>query len=102
MTLLTKGEKWVKPHRCPTPGWFERGQMGVDEGALWQCDECGDLYEWKWGLGWSHKLVNHVGAIDSNGPVFSPGQVEEARKLRAWGYKGRLGAEDYAKRIGAW
>jgi hypothetical protein len=55
MPWIERGE-W--PHTCKKPGLWERFFMRCKPDALWQCEECDQL--WKWRRQWSdHALSWH-------------------------------------------
>lgn len=36
------------PHHCKLPGFFARSELGVIEGTVIKCKECGHFYIWEY------------------------------------------------------
>lgn len=46
MTLITPGSKPPPVHLCNCPGRWRRRRLGIEEGAVWECDECHTRWIW--------------------------------------------------------
>jgi hypothetical protein len=38
-------------HKCRLPGFFRRRRLGLRQGAIVRCSECGTRYEWRYESG---------------------------------------------------